>query len=76
MYVPIREHRRGGVERDDALAALDEVEQRLLLLRRERLVVAVDHQRVVVRQLFGGSASAGVYVVSWMPRRASGAPIA
>ena len=44
------EHERGAVDGDHRLAALDEVDQRLLLLRRDRLVVGVEHEAVVVLQ--------------------------
>ena len=54
------EHLDRRVQRDEALAALDEVEQRLFLLRRERRVIAVEDQRVVVLQRSATSAAAGV----------------
>ncbi len=38
----------------EPLAPLDEPQQRLLLHRGQRLVIPVDHQHVVVRQLLGG----------------------
>jgi hypothetical protein len=47
------EHRRGGVDRHQALAALDELDERLLFGRRHRLVVGVDHQRVVMPERRG-----------------------
>ena len=59
VFVGIGEHRRRRVQRDRPVAALDEIDERLLLLGRDLGVVAVNHQRVVVRSLAGTSASAG-----------------
>ena len=42
------------MQRDDALAALDEVGEDLLLIGRERRVIAVDEDRVVVLDAVGG----------------------
>ena len=50
---------RRRVQRDEPVAAFDEVEQRLLLLRRDRLVIAVDHERVVVAEPGGGQRIGG-----------------
>ena len=47
----VLEAERRGVDRQERLAARDEVEQRLLLVRRDGGVIGVDHQRVVLRQL-------------------------
>jgi hypothetical protein len=40
------------MNRQHAFAAFDERHQRPLLRRRQRGVVAVNHQRVIVRELF------------------------
>ncbi len=48
-----REHGRRAVQRHQPLAALDELDEGLLLRRRQRLVIGVDHQRVVMRQDVG-----------------------
>ncbi len=54
VLVRARELRRRRVQRDEAAASLDEIEQRLLLLRRDRLLVAEQHHCVVVAELRGG----------------------
>ena len=46
----LRKHVRRAVDGDDALAALDEIEQGRLVLRRQVAGVAEDHQGVVLRQ--------------------------
>ena len=43
-----RKHLDGGVDRHEALAAFDEADERTLLRRRDRGVIAVDQQAVVV----------------------------
>src|SRR5262249_19036483 len=47
VFRRVEEAVRGAVQRDEALAALDEVEQRLLLFRGNLGGVGVDHQPVV-----------------------------
>ena len=51
VLVRVVEHVRGAVDGDEPLAALDEVDERLLLRGRDLQVVAVDHQPVVEREL-------------------------
>ena len=59
VLVRLRELRRGRVQRDEPAASLDEIEQRLLLLRRDRFLVAEQHHRVVVPELRGGQRVGG-----------------
>jgi hypothetical protein len=71
------------MDRDHALAAVDEIEQRLFLIGRERGVVAVEDQPVIVLKAIGAAsdwktaaAGCGVPASSWPRKRIlSGVPV-
>ncbi len=53
VFRRIEETVRGTVQRDQTLAVLDEIEQCLLLLRRNLRVIGIDDETIVTRQVLG-----------------------